>query len=185
MRKLKNMLQLNTSSCLHNDLQETRISRDESDVKSLLSTLDSWINPFTIEKQDLVCLSTGKMANEQIEKDLEADDIVERAYRCFSRQRLESNPAKEKCFDAMKKVNLKTFAHLSRKREVQKGSTNEIVVRADRRLFAQMIVIAEKRKLTMSSVLSHPLGPPPWALASPDGSLRKTNKNTPERYTIG
>ena len=85
----------------------------------------------------------------------------------------------------MKKVNLKTFAHLSKKMEVQKGSTNEIVVRADRRLFAQMIVIAEKRKLTMSSVLSHPLGPPPWALASPDGSLRKTNKNTPERYTIG
>ena len=41
-----------------------------------------------------------------------------------------------------------------------------------------MIVIAETRKLTMSSVLSHPLGPLPWALASPDGSLRKTNKST-------
>ena len=55
--------------------------------------------------------------------------------------------------------------------EVQKGTTNEIIVRGDRRLFAQMIVIAETRKLTMSSVLSHPLGPLPWALASPDGSL--------------
>ena len=104
MRNLKDMLQLNTSSCLHNDLQKTRISRDESDVKSLLSTLDSWINPSAIEKQDLVCLSTGKMATEQIEKDLlEAHDIGERAYRCFSRQRLESNPAKEKFFDAMKR----------------------------------------------------------------------------------
>ena len=56
------------------------------------------------------------MATEQIEKDLlEAHDIGERAYRCFSQQRLESNPAKEKFFDAMKKVNLKTFAHLSKK----------------------------------------------------------------------
>ena len=62
--------------------------------------------------------------------------------------------------------------------EVQKRTTNEIIVRADRRLFAQMIVIAETRKLTMSSVLSHPLGPLPWALASPDGSLRKTNNGT-------
>ena len=81
MRNLKNMLQLNTSSCLHNDLQKTRISRDESDVKSLLSTLDSWINPFAMGKQDLVCLSTGKMATEQIEKDLEAHDIGERLPR--------------------------------------------------------------------------------------------------------
>ena len=62
--------------------------------------------------------------------------------------------------------------------EVQKGTTNEIIVRGDRRLFAQMIVIAETRKLTMSSVLSHPLGPLPWALASPDGSLRKNNNGT-------
>ena len=67
--------------------------------------------------------------------------------------------------------------------EVQKGTTNEIIVRADKRLFAQMIVIAETRKLTMSSVLSHPLGPLPWALASPDGLLRKTSERTPERCT--
>ena len=66
--------------------------------------------------------------------------------------------------------------------EVQKGTTNEIIVRGDRRLFAQMIVIAETRKLTMSSVLSHPLGPLPWALASPDGSLRKTNNSTLANY---
>ena len=54
VRNLKDMLQLNTSSCLHNDLQKSRIFRDETDVKSLLSTLDSWTNPFAIEKQDLV-----------------------------------------------------------------------------------------------------------------------------------
>jgi len=83
----------------------------------------------------------------------------------------------------MKKANLKKFSHLSKKMEVQKGTTNEIIVRADKRLFAQMIVIAETRKLTMSSVLSHPLGPLPWALASPDGLLRKTSERTPERCT--
>ena len=86
MRNLKDMLQLNTSSCLHNDLQKSRISRDESDVKSLLSTLDSWINPFEIEQQDLVCLSTGKVATEQIEKDLlQAQDIGERAVASASK----------------------------------------------------------------------------------------------------
>lgn len=37
---------------------------------------------------------------------------------------------------------------------------------------------AESRQLQMREVLSHPLGPLPWALANADGSLRKTNKAT-------
>ena len=40
-----------------------------------------------------------------------------------------------------------------------------------------MIVIAESRSLSMKDVLVHPLGPLPWSLATPDGSLRKTNKS--------
>ena len=39
-----------------------------------------------------------------------------------------------------------------------------------------MIVIAESRDLQMKEVLSHPLGPLPWSLATPDGLMRKTNK---------
>lgn len=41
-----------------------------------------------------------------------------------------------------------------------------------------MIVIAEARQLSMQEVLSHPLGPLPWALAAPDGSLKKTAKSS-------
>ncbi|KAK3713974.1 hypothetical protein QZH41_005643 [Actinostola sp. cb2023] len=41
-----------------------------------------------------------------------------------------------------------------------------------------MIVIAQSRNLSMNEVLVHPLGPLPWSLATPDGSLRKTNKAT-------
>lgn len=51
-----------------------------------------------------------------------------------------------------------------------------MVLRADRKLFGQMILVAESRKLHKSDVLAHPLGPLPWALANGDGSLRKTNK---------
>ena len=49
-------------------------------------------------------------------------------------------------------------------------------MQADRNLFGHMILVAENRKLKMNDVLAHPLGPLPWALASGDGSLRKTNK---------
>lgn len=40
-----------------------------------------------------------------------------------------------------------------------------------------MILVAESRQLHMKDVLAHPLGPLPWALANPDGSLQKTNQS--------
>ncbi|KAK3751112.1 hypothetical protein QZH41_016239, partial [Actinostola sp. cb2023] len=179
MRNLKEMLHLTKSSCQHNDLQKSRISKDEADVKSLLITLDNWISPFGTEQQDLVCLSTGKLATEQIERDLlQAKDIGEKAYRTFSEQRLESNPAKINFHGKMTKAKLKTFSDLNKKMKLRQGTAKEIILKADRALFAQMIVIAETRELSMRSVLSHPLGPLPWALASADGSLKKTNKST-------
>ena len=51
-----------------------------------------------------------------------------------------------------------------------------MIIKADRALFAQMIIIAANRKVKMSDVLCHPLRPLPWALPSTGPSLRKTNK---------
>ena len=82
MRHWKGILHLNNSGSLHNDLQQSRITRDEADVKSLLSTFEFWISPYQSEQQDLVCLSTGKVATPEIEHDLlKAKDIGEQAYR--------------------------------------------------------------------------------------------------------
>jgi len=36
--------------------------------------------------------------------------------------------------------------------------------------------MAQGRNLKMEEILSHPLGPLPWGLSTPDGLLRKTNK---------
>ena len=81
-----------------------------------------------------------------------------------------------KFHDKMTKLKLKTFGDLSKKMKVHKGSTKEVIIKAGRALFAQMIIIAENRKLKMNDVLCHPIVPLPWSLASADGSLRKTNK---------
>ena len=51
-----------------------------------------------------------------------------------------------------------------------------IILKADRCLFGHIIVMAQGRSLKMEDILSHPLGPLPWALSTPDGLLRKTNK---------
>ena len=52
----------------------------------------------------------------------------------------------------------------------------ETVLRADRNLFALMIIIAESRNLQMQDVLKHPLGPLPASLACNNGFPHKTNK---------
>ena len=51
-----------------------------------------------------------------------------------------------------------------------------MVLKADRNIFSQMILVPESRSVNMKDVLAQSLGPLPWALANADGSLRKTNK---------
>ncbi|MES9881530.1 MAG: hypothetical protein ABW185_11675 [Sedimenticola sp.] len=69
----------------------------------------------------------------------------------------------------MTKQKLKTFSHI-----VSKKRKNKSI--ADRKLFANMILVAQSRNLDMRTVLSHPIGHLPWALATADGALRKTSK---------
>ena len=74
----------------------------------------------------------------------------------------------------LKKQGLKTFANICTNKVRFKGK--DVIIKADRNLFARMIVIAQSRELDMHYVFAHPLGPLPWALANEDGSLRKTDK---------
>ena len=71
---------------------QLEIARDEADVQSLLSTLEGWVNPFQRQGQDLIYLSTGKVATEDVGRDLQAKDLGERTYRKFNEERLEAIP---------------------------------------------------------------------------------------------
>ena len=67
----------------------------------------------------------------------------------------------------------------------QIGTSNEVINKADRAQLAQMIVTAEKKTLKRNDILSHPLGPRPWALDSADRVMRKTNKSTLAYQGVG
>ena len=66
-----------------------------------MSMLDgSWINPFKSKQQDLVCLSTGKLAIPEIQKYfIWAEALREKAYATFRKNRLKSEPPKVKFCD--------------------------------------------------------------------------------------
>ena len=177
LRQLREATGRSKSKLSHKDLQRTRIKKDEADVQSLLSLMEnSWMNPMVPENTNLTSLSTGVLAPPDVSYGLlQACDVGEAAYQVFNQTRLSQHPPAVKLFDKMKKQNLKTFASLTVKKSCGKKA-QDIVLKADRNLFSHMILVAENRNVNMREVLSHPLGPVPWALANGDGSLRKTNK---------
>ena len=84
------------------------------------------------------------------------------------------NPPSVKLHDNMAKQRLKTFSTINIKKFRTRGQN--LVLKAGRNLFSQMILVAEIRSVNMEDVVSRPLGPLLGALANADGSLRKTYK---------
>ena len=57
-------------------------------------------------------------------------------------------------------------------------SGKEKILRVNCNLFGTMVLASQSRDLNIKEVLSHPLGPIPWALATRDGLRRPTSKST-------
>ncbi|KAJ8387962.1 hypothetical protein AAFF_G00147530 [Aldrovandia affinis] len=93
------------------------------------------------------------------------------AYEGF---KLGDEKPKTQFHDKMTKKRLKMFSDIRKKPSA--SNPNKVILQADRKLFAHMVLVAESRHLQMSDVLSPPTRPLPWALANGDGTLRKTNK---------
>ena len=93
----------------------------------------------------------------------------EEAFQIFQEKRLQEGKG---FHDTIKKMKLKWFGEAISK--CVKGTNREIILKADRRLFGTMILIAKNRKLDMHAVFCHPLGPLPWSLA---GTMKKINKS--------
>ncbi|KAI0215013.1 hypothetical protein LSAT2_032961, partial [Lamellibrachia satsuma] len=124
----------------------------------------------------LISISTAKAAPRDIATDLmKAFEIGEQSYATFKDEKLEKRTPKKKFNDPMKMRKLKTFSNKCKKKEV-KSNGRAIILKADRSLFGHIIVMAQGSNLEMTDILSHPLGPLTWALSTPDGLLRKTNK---------
>ena len=86
-----------------------------------------------------------------------------------------SENATDNFFDRLPRLNLQTFSSITQSKAV-KVSEKEVILKADRNLFGKMALIAQTRQLNMREVLQHSLGTFPWASATGEGSLKKTNK---------
>jgi hypothetical protein len=174
LRQFRNMIGMIKSGLHHADLQKPRILKDEAAVTSVVETLDNWINPFAEDAQDIISLSTSIAATSDISNDLlKAQQFGEQSFQKFREDRLEKETPTIRFHDPIKKHKLKTFSDLTKKTRRTTVNGKDVILKADRKLFGQMILIAQTRKeLSMKEVLCHPLGPLPWSLATTEGTLR-------------
>lgn len=158
------------------DSSASRIKRDEHDVKKVMETVKSWVDPFELGETSapLSNIASGVEATEKIENDLlTAKETGRREFEAFVHKRLQSS---EVAFHApLQKCALKSFGDLLMKKQ-SKSASSDTIIKADRGLFAKMVVTAKSREMDMEEVLKYPLGPLPWSLATPDGAPAKPAK---------
>ena len=158
----------------HPDLSPSRIKKDEDDVQRILSTISTtFVDP--LSPLPLLSISTGIMATEKVTIDMmTAKQCGQTAMSEFTETRL-SQQATKSFFDPMKKIKLSTFSTMAKVKEC-KVNSKIIPLQATRELFAKIALIAQIRSLNMRLVFQYPLGPLPWSLAEPIGTLKKTSK---------
>ena len=162
---------------VHKDCGISRIKKDVAAVQAVISLLSSGVGPFPNSDDDdsLVNITSGAVATEAIKRDLlHAFDIEKKAFTRFVEDRIVTSSVA--FHNPIKKLNLKTFSALTKQKPVAVHS-GEIIVRADRDLFARLLVVAQGRSLDLRKVLCYELGPVPWSLSSVDGRLVKTAKS--------
>ena len=102
-------LEYKPSRYVHHDLSPGRIKRDESDVSRVIESIQcSFINPFG-EENDLVILSSGVKATEEIKDHLlNAESYGKSAVDEFVKNRLSEKPVQD-FFDPIKKRSFKNI----------------------------------------------------------------------------
>lgn len=164
----------------HKDCQKGQMVRDEEDVLRVIDTVSKLLNPFIHTGKDpcqqLTHLASGVEASKDASQDLlQAED---RGRECFheflgARLTLESGTSKKDFHDTISKLNLHTFT--VRKKKTSSSTTD--ILRSDKSMFSRIALLAQTRQMDMREVLSFPLAPLPWSIATTSGSLVKTSKS--------
>ena len=150
-----------------------RIAFDEEAVKKGYNLLDTWPS-MVIPSECLISLSSGINAQEDVQEDLlRAEQVGKLQAERFIEERIKSNVVG--FYETIKK-KLKTFTSMLTTEKLA-VKDKEIVIRADRDLFARLLVIREKREVSMKDFLSYSLGPAAWSLATPIGNVYKSAKS--------
>jgi hypothetical protein len=156
-------------------LDLSRQKRDEAAVGNVIKTIESMINPFDLDLEEMVQLSTGTVADDATSVDMEqSHDIGEAKLMSFLKERvLVDEPD---IYSPMTKQKLKTFSSMSKGIASKNSSGAACSLKNDRNLFARLLLIGKSRNIDTQELLSYALKPVPLTFANINGRMVKTDK---------
>ena len=149
----------------------------ESNTKKVVGAICGFTNPFEVENRDeLYCLSSGIPANSTVSDNLpQATDLGKKAMEQFIKERLVDRT--KKFHDPVTRMKLQTFASTEKRQQVRTSQNKIIEVRAERDIFAQLVLLLLQHDIDLELTMSYQLGLVPWALGTADGSPWKSEKS--------
>ena len=118
-------------------------------------------------------ISIGLEATERVSRDLlQAKTLGQEALKKFIKEHILTTTAD--FYEPVKKLKLSTFKDLVKVFKIS-VKNRMIPLKYHRGLIVQITIIMQKRNVGLKEVLSFPLGPLSWALASIIGDLKKSN----------
>lgn len=172
--KMEEYLGMSEANSVTKDVARKRTVFDEANAVRSYELIKDWGTPFR-ENSRLIHISSGIECDEKIKDDMiNAEKKGEEALAGFIRNRIESNEVDLYC--PIPKMKLNTFSALKAKRSCT-NKDKTVTLKADRDVFARLLVICGKRDVSLRAVLKYSLGPIPWSMATADGAFAKTVKS--------
>lgn len=154
------------------DHDRSRQDRDRKKVIRVREVIgELFVNPFDSGTTDLLNICSGAHASEKASKDLiNAYDIGKKKYEHYAETLDNSTDA---LHAKLSKLGLETFAIRGRPKRKDKSGTEM----SNTKIFARFVVLGKRLDVDLRTLLSFPLGPVSFPLASSSGGLAKTQKS--------
>ena len=165
-------------NAFHKETSQSHMQKNETDVKRTEEAISSFTNPFGTEQNcnELYCLSSGVPVKEEVANDLL--NVMKKGKLCFDEFVEDRLVDRTVSFHSpIKRNKLKTFAASEVKKTIKSSQNKMTQIRAERNIFAQLVLLAVQNDIDLEMTLSYPLGPVPWSLATADGMPVKTDKS--------
>ena len=144
----------------------------------IIDAISGFTNPFSseINPDELFCLYSVVPAKPNVANDLlHAPDIGVKSMDTFIKSRLVERSVG--FHEPIKLNKLKSFVTSGVTKKLTSSQNKMTQVKAERKVFCQLVLLSLEHDVDLQLTLSFPLGPVPWSLATADGMPTKTDKS--------
>ena len=142
------------------------------------------MNPFNVPDEDkLYCISSGVPAPASVEKDMmAAESLGKQAKEAFITEQLDM---KERFFDPVKKMKLKTFQSSTKTVKLKTAQNKIITYKQHSSVALQLLVKSHAHgRVNVEELMQYPLSPIPYSLGTADGYMAKTDKSKGMQFLV-